>query len=217
MKQLKVFSRRDRQKSNADRNDRKMAIEARASFLSQFFSKPRAIGSFSPSSPALAQKMVEGIDWSGVRSVIEYGPGTGAFTEAILTSVRPGTRFVAIEINPRFVEILKRRYPQVEVVHDDVGNVREICRREGLDEVDVIISALPWALFSPKEQVALLEATAAVLKPGGQFVTCALLQGTFLPSGQRFRRQLRQHFAHVGISKTAWANLPPAFAYRCQR
>ena len=56
-----------------------------------------------------------------------------------------------------------------------------------------------------------------VLKPGGQFVTFAYLQGLLLPAGRRFRAKLKRSFSDVTKSKIVWRNLPPAFVYRCRR
>jgi phospholipid N-methyltransferase len=161
--------------------------------------------------------MVEWIDWSNVRAVVEYGPGTGVFTRQILSQTRPEARVVAIELNPSFVTSLQTRYPDVRLYQDSVANVKAICRNEEIQEVDAIVSGLPWASFSDDLQLELLRATTSVLKPGGQFVTFAYLQGLLLRSGRRFRRQLRDHFSRVERSRTVWMNLPPAFVYRCRR
>ena len=194
-----------------------MSIKERGKFLFQFFRTPGVVGAVLPSSRGLAQRMVEWIDWANVRTVIEYGPGTGSFTGQILASKEPGSRFLAIEINPDFVAALAERYPDVQVHQDSVTNVERICRQEGIDQVDAIICGLPWAAFSEENQSQMMEAMMSVLKPGGQFVTFAYLQGLLLPAGRRFKRKLNQSFSEIEKSKTAWLNFPPAFVYRCRR
>ena len=69
----------------------------------------------------------------------------------------------------------------------------------------------------PVNMTELLDATGHVLREGGQFVTFAYLQGLLLPAGQRFKRKLRDHFGQVETSRTVWANMPPAFVYRCRK
>ena len=194
-----------------------MSLREYTRFLGEFVSKPGVVGAVSPSSHSLGRKMVEWIDWPNVRTVVEYGPGTGAITEHILAEMRPGTTFLAIEINPSFVESLRIRYPDVRVHQESVTNVRAICREEGIDEVDAVVSGLPWASFSDDDQSAYLNAMMTVLRPGGRFATFAYLQGLLLPAGRRFRRNLRQYFSQIELSRTAWRNLPPAFVYRCCR
>ena len=161
--------------------------------------------------------MVEWIDWPNLQAVVEYGPGTGSFTRAILEAKRRESRCFAIELEPAFVAILKRRFPGVVVHQDSVANVRALCDREGIEQVDAIISGLPWAAFPESLQTQFLDAAMSVLKPGGQFVTFAYLQGLLLPAGKRFRRMLQRYFAEVGTSGVVWFNLPPAFVYRCRR
>lgn len=194
-----------------------MSLKEHVKFFGQYVLKPRAVGAVSPSSPSLARKMLEWIDWPNVGTVVEYGPGTGAFTKHILSRMQPAARFLAIEVNPKFIDVLSRRYPEVRVYQDSVENVQPICRQEGIDEVDAIISGLPWASFRKKDQAKYLRAMMGVLKPGGCFATFAYLQGLLLPAGRRFRGMVRQYFSHVETSRTAWANLPPAFVYRCRR
>jgi phospholipid N-methyltransferase len=98
-----------------------------------------------------------------------------------------------------------------------VLNVKKLCEREGASEVDCIISGLPWASFSESLQDQCLAGILEVLKPGGQFVTFAYLQGLLLPAGLRFRAKLKRYFSDVTKSKIVWRNLPPAFVYRCRR
>lgn len=194
-----------------------MSLKEQARFLSEFLKKPGSVGAVAPSAPCLAEKMVEWIDWPNARTVIEYGPGTGAFTGRIRECLQQPSRFVAIEVNPQFAAALERRYPDVCVCRDSVANVEAVCRREGIAAVDAIVCGLPWAVFGPEEQAGILRGMMAVLKPGGQFVTFAYLQGLLLPAARRFRANLGRHFSHVERSRTAWKNLPPAFVYRCRK
>lgn len=194
-----------------------MTLRQQAAFLGEFLRRPGTVGAVAPSSSGLADRMVEWIDWPTVQTVVEYGPGTGAFTGAILKSLRPGARLFALEINPRFVAVLAERYPGVRVYQESVANVQAVCRREGVETVDAIVCGLPWAAFSAENQTAYLDAMMRVLRPGGQFVTFAYLQGLLLPAGRRFRRRLREYFSEVGTSRITWWNVPPAFVYRCRR
>jgi phospholipid N-methyltransferase len=160
--------------------------------------------------------MVNWIDWQKVRVIVEYGAGTGVFTEKILERLPSGARFFAIEVDPVMVRILERRFPSVRVYPESVGNIGRVCEQEGVEEVDAIVSGLPWASFSLVDQRQYLEATTRALRPGGQFTTFAYIQGLLLPSGRRFKKQLTSRFTSVERSSVVWRNCPPAFAYRCR-
>lgn len=186
-------------------------------FLSQFVFRPKSTGAVAPSSRFLAREMVACIDWPNVGCVVEYGPGTGVVTEQIIDLVRPEAQFMAIELNPRFVEIVKTRFPTVLVHHESVANVSAVCDKESVGRVDAVVSGLPWSVFSEDQQTEYLDAMMQVLPEGGQFVTFAYLQGTLLPAGRRFRKKLGEYFGQVTTTRTVWRNLPPAFVYSCRR
>lgn len=186
-------------------------------FLGQYAKTPTVLGAIAPSSRYLAESMVQWIDWPSAQNVAEFGPGVGAFTGAILRRLKPGARFVAIEINPRFARAVRDRHPEAEVVVDSVVNVEEICRQRDMTPLDAVLCGLPWASFSDSLQSEILSSLMKVLRPGGQFVTFAYTIGLALPAGRRFRRKLHDTFASVERSRTTIRNLPPAFVYRCRR
>jgi phospholipid N-methyltransferase len=186
-------------------------------FLGQYAKTPTVLGAVAPSSKYLARSMVEWIDWPTARHVVEFGPGTGAFTGAILERLAPQAQFFAIEINPRFAAVVRERHPQAEVIEDSVTNVVDICRKRNVDTVDAVLCGLPWASFSDVLQSEILAGLNAVLKPGGQFVTFAYTVGLALPAGRRFRDKLKESFSSVERSRTTMRNLPPAFVYRCRK
>jgi phospholipid N-methyltransferase len=186
-------------------------------FVRQFIVDPRITGAVWPSSRGLARRMTEWTNWDLVNVVVEYGPGTGVFTEEILSRKTPQARYIGIERNARFAAMLKRRFPGLLVCNDSVARVRQICDVQGVESADLIVCGLPWASFTGPEQDAFLEAMFTVLPIGGKFATFAYLQGLLLPSGRRFRETLSRTFASVQSGSTVWANVPPAFVYRCTR
>ena len=192
-----------------------MSFKDGADFFLRFVRRPGQIGAVWPSSPQLARHMMAGIDWSRVRTVVEYGPGTGVFTRPLLERAQPGTRVIAIERDATMASRLRERFPQITVCEGDVMHVRELCEAAGVTEVDAIVSGLPWALFPASTQRSILEASTEVLAEHGQMVTFAYLQGMLLPAGWSFRTLLKGRFSHVSTSPVAWGNLPPAFVYRC--
>jgi phosphatidylethanolamine/phosphatidyl-N-methylethanolamine N-methyltransferase len=188
-----------------------------ARFLGEFLSKPMVTGAVAPSSSYLARTVVEGLDLENARAILEYGPGTGAFTTQVLQHANPASKFVAIEINPHMAEEFRAKHPGVILAEDSVANVREICDRAGIESVDCIVSGLPWASFSESMQKEFLDAMMRTLKPGGRFVTFAYIHGLLLPQGKRFANLLPRYFSKITKSRIVWLNLPPALVYRCTR
>ncbi len=57
-------------------------------FLKQFLLNPRKIGAIAPSGKALAKKMIQPIHFEKAKCIVEYGPGTGSFTDGLVTNKR---------------------------------------------------------------------------------------------------------------------------------
>lgn len=197
--------------------------------LREFISDPLGTATIAPSSMALAHAMLEGIDFSTIRSLVEYGPGTGVFTRAALELCHnhplddpTGRTFLAIERNPGLAEDLPQSVPSVpgthlNVVHGDALEVRDRCATLDILPVDLVISGLGWPSIPKAPRRAILEATAQVLNPGGQFRTFGYHIGLCMPGAWDFRRVCRELFETVTISPIIWGNLPPAFVYTCTK
>ncbi len=183
-------------------------------FVKQFITKTASTGAILPSSNELARRMVDFAAPKKNAVIVEYGPGTGVFTQRILDTLKRGQRFFAIEINDDFYANLKVSFPNLSLYHDCASNIRDCCRKEGVDHVDCVISGLPWANFPDELQDKILGPMLEMLSPGGVFVTFAYLQGLVMPAGRKFRQNLKRRFAHTQNSGVIWKNFPPAIIYR---
>ena len=145
-------------------------------------------GAVAASSQGLSELITETAELSKASVVIEFGSGTGVFTEKIRQKIRLDATFFAIELNGDFVEATRSRCPAVEVYRDCATNARKYLEARGHRYCDCIISGLPWASFRDHLQDNLLDTILDVLRPGGRFLTFAYLQGLLLPSGFKFRK-----------------------------
>jgi len=189
----------------------------RAKFLAAFVRRPFDTGSITPSSPQLAQAMVEGMGLAEADTVVELGPGTGVFTELIEKKLNPGAQLFCFEINCGMAEELEKRFPRIRVVNDTVENLSQHLAAEGREGVDAMISGLPWAAFSPERQKRLLDAAIGPIKPDGRFATFAYSHAAWMPPARHFLELLDSRFSEVETSKVVWRNVPPAFVYRCRK
>lgn len=187
------------------------------SFLLEFARSPMTVGAFAPSGPALATVATAAVPSTGSPVVVELGPGTGAFTGAIQRRLAGRGRHIAIEVNPRFARRLAARHPAVDVVHADATDLVAVLARCGFTETDAVVSGLPWAAFSENSQHDVLSGVVAALAPHGAFTTFAYVHARWAPPARSLLRSLRARFDEVVISRTVWANLPPALVYYCRR
>ena len=186
-------------------------------FLRQFVLYPSKTGAVAASSQRLSDLITDTAQLSNASVVIEFGSGTGVFTEKILHKISEDTTFFAIELNEHFVKATRSRCPAVQVYQDCATNAGKYLEAHGHRYCDCIISGLPWASFKEPLQDKLLDTIIDILKPGGLFLTFAYLQDLLLPGGSKFKKKLRTKFSKITSTPTIWLNIPPAFVYCAEK
>ncbi len=197
---------------------RKTQFDQKYKFLNfalESLREPGSTGAVAPSSRYVTDKVIALADLKNAESVVELGPGTGAFTEQIQHHVKDSASFFALELNPTFVEVTRKRCPRVRVYHDAAENLPSYLANGAL-KCDRIITSLPWTIFEHREQDHLLETIAGSLKPGGRFISIVYLGAKTRVRGRYFINSLPLHFKHVRRSNTVWQNIPPTQVYCCQ-
>jgi phospholipid N-methyltransferase len=187
-------------------------------FARQFLAHPRRVGSLIPSSRPLVSRMLAGVDWAGVKTAVEFGPGTGVVTRAILARLRPDARLIAFEINPDFATYLARSIADPRLVvlplsaehvadHVDVHVDGQGDGQAG-GGCDVAISSLPFSIMPRAVRGRILAATATALKPGAPLVGFQ-----YSPA---FLAELRSGFPDVAV-RFEPRNWPPAFVFTARK
>ncbi|MEV0486094.1 methyltransferase domain-containing protein [Streptomyces sp. NPDC050508] len=182
------------------------------SITTEFLRRPLMTGAVTASSRRLAYAMTEGIGLEEARLVIELGPGTGVFTDAILARLAPDARLVAIELNPVLAARLSatRRDTRLTVIQ---GPAAELTTTIG-GPADAVVSGLPWTVMPREQHGHILDAVTEVLTPGGRFTTFAYLHAAWTPPARHLTAELARRFDRLERSTVVWANLPPAFVHR---
>jgi phospholipid N-methyltransferase len=181
----------------------------RAEFFRSWLHDPFGVASIAPSGRALARAMAAGIG-PGAR-VIELGAGTGTLTQALLENGVAPQHLHLVERNPRFVRILRRRFPELCVHAIDAGQLAmhfDGCR----GQFDFIVSGLPIVWFRQTLKRAIVGGAFELLTPGGRFH-----QFTYLgrpPIEGRILDELGLEAIFAGFVPL---NFPPGFVYRFQR
>ena len=174
-------------------------------FFFFFFSAPDTIGAIAPSSRYLAASMTAFIDFDKADCIVEYGAGTGVFTQDVAARKRPDTTYIVIEQNDRFYEILRKQFygmPGVVLIHGDAANVCGFLREQGFRHADYIISGLPFTSLPQQVSRRILSQTQKAIGIEGIFITFqyTLLRKTFLENYFNIQKIVR-----------VWRNLPPAY------
>lgn len=176
-----------------------------SSFLGEFLRNPAVVGSLVPSSEELTNAVLAPIDFAQASCIVEYGPGTGVFTEVLMQRRRPGTTLVLIEVNRRFCRLLQQRFAGhagVHILHGSADKTAEYLRPLGITQVDYVVCGLPFSSLPRRLGWRILAHTQRLLQPGGRLVLFQYsLRNTRL--FERFFRLREQQ--HVLL------NLPPAY------
>ena len=185
-------------------------------FFKELVTNVGSVGAVAPSSSVLARAMVEHARVREAKFVLEFGPGTGAFTGKIIEALPQDSGFIAMEVNSKFVDIVRNRYPSTNIVHDSATEASRYLQAQGRESCDSIVSGLPFAAFNDELQDAILDEVGRILEPGGIFVTFTYVQAPLTKRGRNIRRKLFERFSSVTTSPIIWRNFPPAFLYCAQ-
>lgn len=178
-------------------------------FLLEYIKNPRKVGAIASSSKYLAYEMINSIDFEKAECIVEYGPGTGAFTEKILSRAKDTTTIILIEINNEFYNILKKLYGHkrnVIILNDSAENIGDILKRHSIKKVDYIVSGLPFASLPEAMSNTILNRTSEVIGEYGQFIT---FQYTLLK-----KKYIGNFFKEIKHKKV-FRNIPPAYVLKC--
>lgn len=189
-------------------------VDSALSLMRAFVHEPLKTGSVWPSSRALSRVVADCCDIKPGDLVVELGPGSGSFTRPILKRLNGQGRFLAVEINPAHVAILRHIWPRCDVIHDSAENLPSHMNGR---RADCIVSGLAWGNMLPRTQERILQAMLKSLALDGQFVAFGYVHAAWFPTSLRFRRRLLECFDRVETTPIVWRNLPPAFVVSCRR
>ena len=178
-------------------------------FILQYITKPRTVGAILPSSKYLAKKMIAQVDFDKASCIVEYGPGTGVFTDEILGRRKPDTRLILLERNPEFADQLTKKYENTKnviVINDTAEQIGKYLNMYSIPKADAIISGLPFASLPKETSENILKETKKHLCDGGKFIT---FQYTLLRKGF-----FAKHFCEITITHEI-RNIPPAYVLCC--
>lgn len=100
-------------------------------FFLAFLKHPRKIGAVVPSGKALAIKMVQPVDFESAKVIVEYGPGTGAFTAELIARRKKDTALILVEQNKSFCRELSGKFegePNFHIVYGKAERVKNILK-----------------------------------------------------------------------------------------
>ncbi len=180
-------------------------------FLQAFLKNPLKVGSIAPSSPELAQKMVQGIRPNEENIVLELGVGTGAITKFLQEIVPSKDSYLGIELDRTLVKSLKVNYPQMLFVCGNACDVFALHQKSKLGKVDYIICCLPFVSIPNEVGEEILREIDKFMERGCVFRTFQYAHGYYFPSAIKLREHMRDRYGKAQKSRLVMKNVPPAY------
>ncbi|MBB3236913.1 class I SAM-dependent methyltransferase [Phyllobacterium endophyticum] len=179
-------------------------------FFQAWLKNPLRVAAIAPSGRALAS-LITSETSHDTGPVIELGPGTGAFTRALIARGVRQEDLALIEFGSEFAAALQFHYPRARTLCMDAARLRTVDLFDGRS-AGAVVSGLPLLSMPPRKVIAILIGAFRKMEPDG-----ALYQFTYGPRCPVPPRLLD----HLGLEAEriggAFANLPPAAVYRIRR
>lgn len=176
-------------------------------FLKGFLKNPLQVSSIVPTSSKITQRLAHRIQ-KGRSVIVEYGPGAGGLTRALLASDRlsADSTIILIEKNDVFVTYLRKVFtdPRVHIFHDSAEHVQRILAACGEREADYIFSSIPFIVMPPSLVERILKETFSALSASGRFIV-------FLAHVKN--RSVLERYFTITEQSFEPANIPPLFIF----
>ena len=179
----------------------------RALFLGSMVLHPRRVGAVWPTSRRAVRDLLDMDDLSQASIVVEFGTGTGVYTEEILRRLGPDGVFLAFEIDASLAHAVATRLPdpRLTVINDSAENVELYLSGR---KADAVVSSLPFTTLPGNLKQEILEAARDALRPGGSMLVLQYSKN-ILADLERLFGSIRRRFSPL--------NVPPAFLFACEK
>jgi phospholipid N-methyltransferase len=179
----------------------------RFDFLIEAVKNWKQSGTITQSSPNLCKAMVAHLEPEKDKYVVEFGAGDGVITKYILEKLPPDGLLFSFEINDALYEQMKEiKDSRLVPIYDSAENLGIHLSNAGIDQVDSVISSIPFVVLPTELTISILEEAKKYLKPGSLFVQfnySKILKGVY------------KSVFHNYTSKYVLMNTPPAFVFKC--
>lgn len=172
-------------------------------FFKESIRNIKSVGTVTQSSRYLCMGMLKHVEFKNAKLIAELGAGDGVITKYILEKMPPDCKLLCFEINPKFLDQLNSiEDDRLIVIKDSAEHIGKYIRSSGFEQVDYVVSALPFTLMPEALTYKIVRSCKTNLKSGGNFIQIhySLSQ----------RKVYRNIFGNISVNFVA-LNIPPAF------
>lgn len=165
-------------------------------------------GAISYSSKYLTKQILNNIDFTKAKIIIELGSGNGCITKELLANLSNDCILISIELNANFEQYLKPISDRRFIYKiDSAENLSIILKELGVQKVDYIISSLPFKIIPDNVEKRIYEQINKISNKELIFIHYSYFHSQ--------KKKLQNLFQQIKVSYEM-LNLPPAFLFICK-
>lgn len=187
-----------------------MLLRMSAILFRRFLARPLQVAYVLPSSKGLVRRVLDKMDFSKARVLVEFGAGEGCYTRELAKRLAPDAKLLAFELDTHLAEHLREQFrgdDRVLIYNQDAASFREELHKLGFSEADYVISGIPFSYLEPKKKKEILRAVHEGLTPDGQFIVYQVT-----PELKAHTKMFAAHEVEYFL-----ASLPPMFIVACHK
>ena len=170
----------------------------------------RKTGALVRSSHYVVNDVLKLIGNQPLEQIIEYGPGDGVMTRALLKHLETKGTLTVVEANSKFLHVLQSiKDPHLRIMEGTIQEVSSDLKKYGIEKPDLVVSSIPFSLLSPSERERVIQSTYDVLPAGGKFIVFHQYSWLML-------KPLRKRFKKV-TTRLEPRNLLPCFIFCAEK
>lgn len=163
---------------------------------------------------------------SNAKIVVEFGPGTGTLTRAILSKLGPEAKLYAIELERGLLEGCVKSIddPRLIGVHGSAVDAAQLLGPTVTGSADAVISSLGLSLMDEDIRQGIMAAAKELCATDAAFTQYAYVHARYVAYSQQrkkfFTWDARPFVRGVWprVEETmVWKNVPPALVFTCRK
>lgn len=180
-------------------------------FLQAFLKNPGKVGAIAPSSPELAQTMVNGLAPDRNNIILELGVGTGAITKFIEPILPDSDSYLGLELDSKLHGTLQKTYPNLKIIEGNACEAYRLHKETGLGKVKYLVCCLPFVSLPKSVTEEIFGQIDLFMNDGCTLRIFQYAHGYYLPPALKLRDRMRILYGKSKRSPLVFKNVPPAY------
>ncbi|MDO8471133.1 MAG: methyltransferase domain-containing protein [bacterium] len=123
------------------------------------------------SSKYVVNAVVRNFRGQSLRRVVEYGPGDGVMTKAILNKMPKNGELTVIETNPKFLRILRNiKDSRLKIIEGTAQEISKELKHHNRGMINLVISSIPFSILNRADREDIVSNTFNMLENSGKFI-----------------------------------------------